>query len=113
VTTAPRRFAERYVEIINRGAYAELGELFAEDALFLAPGEQEFRGREEIVAFYLRFLGEITPTIRIASYVEQGNECVYELEATTKDWTDYRLSAIDHATLDEAGKVFRFTVFRK
>ncbi|MBW8825532.1 MAG: nuclear transport factor 2 family protein [Acidobacteria bacterium] len=112
-TSAPRRFAESYVEIINRGAYSELQDLFAEDALFLAPNRQEFRGRPAIGAFYEDFLGTITPTIRIASYVEQGNDCVYELEAVTKGETEYRLGAIDHATLDADGKVVRFTVWTK
>jgi len=111
--SAPRRFAERYVEIINRGAYGELEDLFAPDAVFLAPGRQEFHGRREIGDFYKRFLGEITPTIRIASYLEQQNECVYELEATTKDSSDFSLGAIDHATLDANGQVVRFTVFTK
>lgn len=111
--TAPRRFAESYVEIINRGAYGELKDLFAVDAVFLGPNRQEFYGREAIGAFYEAFLPTITPTNRIVSYVEQGNDCVYELESITKDQPEYRLGAIDHATLDEDGKVVRFTVWTK
>ena len=113
MTTAPRRFAERYVEIVNRGAYEELAALFAEGAVFLAPGQQVLRGRAEIGGFYVRFLGEITPRIRIASYVEQGDDCVYELEAMTKDSAEYALGAIDHATLNAEGQVTRFAVFTK
>ena len=81
--TPPRRFAERYVEIVNRGDYGELADLFAEDAVWLGPNRQELAGRPAIGAFYERFLGEITPQIRIAHYVEAGDECVYELEART------------------------------
>jgi ketosteroid isomerase-like protein len=113
VTTAPRHFVDAYVDIINRGAYAELSHLFASDAVFLAPNRQEFHGREEIGAFYERFLSEIRPTIRIASYIEQGDDCVYELEAKVKSERDFRLGAIDHATLDRDGKVRRFTVWTK
>ena len=112
-TTAPRHFADTYVDTINRGAYAELSNLFARDALFLGPNRQEFHGREEIGAFYERFLSQITPTIRIASYVEQGDDCVYELEAQVKGESEFRLGAIDHATLDSDGKVMRFTVWTK
>src|SRR5215475_7145688 len=112
-STAPRRFADAYVETINRGAYSDLGELFAEDAVFLAPNRQEFHGRDEIRAFYIRFLSEIVPTIRIVSYVEQGDDCVYELEAKRAGDDEYRLGAIDHATLDPDGKVRRFTVWTK
>jgi hypothetical protein len=113
VTTAPRRFADTYVDIINRGEYKELGALFAADALFLGPNRQELHGRDEIGAFYERFLTEITPTIRIVSYVEQGDDCVYELEARSSGDAEYRLGAIDHATLDPEGKVSRFTVWTK
>jgi hypothetical protein len=112
-TTAPRHFADTYVDTINRGAYAELSNLFARDALFLGPNRQEFHGREEIGAFYERFLSQIKPTIRIASYVEQGDDCVYELEAQVKGENEFRLGAIDHATLDSDGKVMRFTVWTK
>jgi ketosteroid isomerase-like protein len=111
--TPPRRFAETYVELVNRGAYSHLGGLFAEDAIFLGPNQQEMRGRSEIATFYERFLAEITPQIRIASYVEQGDDCVYELEAKVRGSEEYRLGAIDHATLDSTGKVKRFTVWTK
>jgi hypothetical protein len=112
-TSAPRHFADTYVDTINRGAYAELSNLFASDAVFLGPNRQEFHGPEQIGDFYERFLSGIRPTIRIASYVEQGDDCVYELEAKTKDESEFRLGAIDHATLDGDGKVKRFTVWTK
>jgi hypothetical protein len=111
--TVTRVFADRYVEIINRGAYGELRALFADDAVFFAPNRQEFHGSAEIGAFYERFLGEITPTIRIVTYVESGNDCVYELEAISKGEPEYVLGAIDHATLDSDGKVQRFAVYTK
>jgi hypothetical protein len=38
---------------------------------------------------------------------------VYELEAMSSGSTEYRLGAIDHATLDADGKVKRFTVWTK
>jgi hypothetical protein len=112
-TTAPRRFAEQYVELVNRGSYDQLGALFAVDAVFLGPNRQELHGREEIGAFYGRFLNEIRPTIRIVTYVEQGNDCVYELEAMSSGSTEFVLGAIDHATLDDDGLVARFAVYTK
>jgi hypothetical protein len=110
---APRAFADAYVEITNRGAYGELAALFAPEAVFLAPRGKMIRGREAIRQFYVEFLNTITPQIRISSYVEQGNECVYELEARTAGEADFRLGAIDHATFDENGQVIRFAVFTK
>jgi hypothetical protein len=112
-TSLPRQFADAYVDVINRGAYDELSSLFAIDAVFLGPNRQVFHGREEIGAFYHRFLSEITPSIRIVSYVEQGNDCVYELEAKVRGESEFHLGAIDHATLDRDGRVIRFTVWTK
>jgi SnoaL-like protein len=111
--TKPRQFAERYVEIINRGTYGELGDLFAPDAEFLAPHHQVLRGRQQIADFYEKFLAEISPHIRIASYVEQGDECVFELEAALHGSDEFRLGAIDHATVRADGDVVRLAVFTK
>ena len=113
MTTPNRTVANAYVEITNRGAYAELRTLFADNAVFFAPQAQVFHGPHEIGAFYGRFLATITPKIRISSYVEQGDDCVWELEALIAGETDYRLGAIDHATLDADGKIVRFAVFTK
>jgi rhodanese-related sulfurtransferase len=111
--TPPRRFAESYVEIVNRGAYSELGDLFAEDAHWLGPNRHDVVGRAGIRAFYERFLGEITPQIRIAHYVEAADECVYELEARSRGEDQFSLGAIDHASLGPDGLVRRFSVFTK
>jgi ketosteroid isomerase-like protein len=111
--TNPRRFAERYVELTNNGRYDELGKLFAADALFIGPGGRQFQGRDEISNFYQTFLPTIKPTLRMASFVEQGDTCVYELEARINDDTAFKLSAIDHATLNGDGLVARFAVYTK
>jgi hypothetical protein len=109
----PRAFADAYVDIINRGVYSELAALFAPEAEFLAPGARLFYGRAAIGRFYEEFLGEIRPTIRISSYVEQGRDCVYELEARVRGAQEFTLGAIDHATFDDYGQVVRFAVFTK
>ena len=109
----PRDFADAYVKIVNSGSYAELAALFAPEAVFLGPGAQVLHGRAAIGQFYEKFLNEITPVIRMSSYVEQGRECVYELEARIAGAQQFTLGAIDHATFDEDGQVIRFAVFTK
>ena len=109
----PRAFADAYVQIINRGAYGDLAALFAPEAVFLGPGGRVLHGRADIGQFYEKFLNEITPVIRVSSYVEQGRDCVYELEARTAGTEEFRLGAIDHATFNEDGQVIRFAVFTK
>ncbi|WP_458683839.1 YybH family protein [Prescottella equi] len=113
MTTPTRAFAEKYVEITNAGHYDRLSSLFAEDAVFLAPHGRVLRGRGEIGAFYENFLPSIRSRVRLASFVEQGDMCVYELEAQINDETEYLLSAIDHATLDSDGLVTRFVVYTR
>lgn len=113
MTTNTRAFAERYVELVNRGEYSQLRTLFAADALFLGPGGRVIRGASDIGAFYEEFLPTLAPTIRIATFVEQGDACVYELEARVNGDAEYRLGAIDHATLDVEGQVVRFAVYTK
>lgn len=113
MTTPTRQFADSYVEITNAGEYHKLADLFAEDALFLAPGGRVFNGRNEIADFYTNFLPSIKSQLRLATFVEDGNMCVYELEAKINDETEYLLSAIDHATLDSAGLVTRFVVYTR
>jgi ketosteroid isomerase-like protein len=111
--TGLRHIADRYVEVVNRGEYHRLAELFAEDALFLGPGGREARGRAEIDAFYGAFLPTVSPTVRIAEYVEHDHHSVWELEARLGDDAEFQLAAIDHATVDADGLIARFAVFTK
>ena len=113
MTTAARAFAERYIDLVNTGRYDQLATLFAPDATFLGPGERELHGRKEITAFYSSFLPTIAPHVRLATFVEDGDVCVYELEARVDDQVEYRLGAIDHATFDGDGLVVRFAVYTK
>jgi hypothetical protein len=113
MTSRPRALADRYVEIANSSAYHQLRDLFADDAVFFAPGNQVFHGRDQIGAFYKSFLPSIRPVIRIATYVEDGDDCVYELEARVAGDDDFRLGAIDHATLDADGRIKRLAVYTK
>jgi ketosteroid isomerase-like protein len=108
-----RTLAERYIETINRGAYGELGDLFAQDAVFFTPSGPVLSGRAEIAAFYTDFLSRITPAVRIASYFEDGDECVFELAATTVDEPQEFIGAIDHFTVGADGCATRLMVFTR
>ena len=90
----PRAFADAYVRIINSGGYADLAALFAPEADFLGPGGLVLHGRAAIGQFYEKFLSEITPVIRMSSFVEQGRDCVYELEARTAGAREFTLGAM-------------------
>jgi hypothetical protein len=111
--TRPRLFAETYVDTINRGAYGSLRHLFAPAAVFLGPGNRTVLGDEAIGAFYESFLPGLAPQIRISSYVEAGDDCVFELEAVLRDTSEPTLGGIDHATIGPDGRVVRMAVFTK
>lgn len=109
--------AVQYVDCIQSGRYDDLGELWAEDALFHAPHGKVFKGRKAIGAFYSEFLRKITPIIQGVRYVcdEKQRVCVMELESRMRrnkegQWvTDpeapWTLSAIDRFTVNEEGKI--------
>jgi ketosteroid isomerase-like protein len=106
-------FAETYTGILNDGDYANVGSLFAENALFLAPGARRFEGRAAIAGFYTEFLPTVVPTVGIATWVESGGDCVFELEVKHSGGDNFELGAIDHATVDSDGLVSRMAVYTK
>src|SRR3954454_5289879 len=108
-----RALAERYVDTTNRGAYSEIGDLFAPDAVFLTADGQELHGRDEIRSFYAEFLPTITPKIRLASWFENGNECVFEIAARISGQPEEFLGAVDHVTVSPDGLVARLIVFTR
>ncbi len=111
MATTPRAFAERYVASVNAARCDLLAARFAVDADFLGPGGQTFRGRARIAEFYAASLSG-APVIRLASVVEDGEVCVFELESRV-DGEGFRLSAIDHVTLGSDGLAVRFAVYTR
>ena len=109
--SAPRRAADSLVEYVNSERFRSVGDLFAEDAIWLTPhGGPTIIGRENIREHYNSLISPMRPTIRIASYLEQGNECAFELEAS-KDGEAFQLAALDRFTLNSEGLITRFAVF--
>ncbi len=103
--------------------YDQVGDLWADDAVFFSPMGKIVRGKAEISAFYARFLRQITPVNRIASLTwdRAGNVCVMELETrVTKGadgkWMpdpngDFHSTAIDRFVVNDAGKVQQMRVY--
>src|SRR5438270_13398873 len=55
---------EEYVKLINNGKYDSLGDLFAEDAVFMGPDGKTRHGAKDIGAFYTRFLPRLKTQLR-------------------------------------------------
>ena len=108
-----RRAAEAYVEHVNaRDADALLG-LFAADALLLAAGGQTLQGSEEIRAFYESAVFPPAPVVRAVRFIEQGDTCAMELEATTSAAPDLTAHLIDVLTVDAAGAITRLAIYMR
>ena len=101
----PRQVADRYVEI----ATAILAELFAPDGVFHAPDGSEYRGREQIAAFYARHLATVVPRFHIHRALEVGRDCWAELANPPID-APVLLSS-NHFTVDDEGFIARLAVF--
>lgn len=106
----PCQVARQYVSLINQGQYAALGGLFADNAVYQGPDGKTRHGSREIGEFYVKMLSRLRPRMKPASFIQQGSECVMELE--NKDSKGrYVLTAIDHFTVDQNGKATHFVVY--
>jgi hypothetical protein len=105
------RAAKRYRDLLAAGQYDQVGGLFAQDALYLGPGEEPIHGAERIGTFYKKFMALHKPTSFIGSLVPVGDhDCYMELQATAD--TDSP-AVIDRFTTDKAGKVIRLCVYSR
>jgi hypothetical protein len=110
-TGDPCEVPREYIKLINGGSYDSVGGLFAADAVYMGPDGKTRHGSKQIGAFYSRFLPRLKPQLRAASFFASGNQCVMELENKNTRSGKFSLTAIDHFTIDSAGKVSRFVVY--
>jgi len=103
--------ARAYVKVINDGRYDSVGSLFADDAVYMGPDGKTRHGSKDIGAFYSRFLPRLKPQLRASRFFEQGNECMMELENKNSGTGEFMPAAVDHFTVDTAGKISTFVVY--
>jgi SnoaL-like domain len=106
----PCQVAKQYVSLINQGQYGALGGLFSDNAVYQGPDGKTRHGSKQIGEFYVKMLTRLRPNMKPASFIEQGNECVMELENKDSEGR-YVLTAIDHFTVDQNGKATHFVVY--
>jgi len=107
--------AQRYVELVNAGKYAEVAALYADDATFLEPMRPNLHGREQIDEFYTKQIGGMKPAIAAVSYLGNDSECMVELALRTEIGGEQRyvLVSIDHFILNEKGKIRSMAAFAR
>src|SRR5258708_676939 len=74
------RLAQRYIELVRAKNFAEMPNLFTEDAITFPPLRRKpVVGRAEITDFYLNVIGKRAPNAMAVSIFGEGNECFMEL----------------------------------
>lgn len=106
-----RSAAESYLVCVNARDLAGLSALFAPGALLLAAGGQRLSGRDAIGGFYEQTVLPAQPDVRAVRFVEQGDTCVMELEATTPHAPGVTARMIDVVTVDAAGLIERLAIY--
>ena len=101
----------KYVKLINDGKYDSVGSLFADDAVYMGPDGKTRHGSKNIGAFYASFLPRLKPQLQASRFFEQGNECMMELENKNSRTGEFTPTAVDHFTVDSAGKISSFIVY--
>jgi ketosteroid isomerase-like protein len=107
--------AQRYVELVNAGKYAEVAALYADDATFLEPMRPSLKGREQIDAFYTGRIGGMQPTIRAITYLGDETRCMVELALQAEFGGEKRfvLVSVDHFVVRADGKIASMTAFAR
>ncbi|MGE0388406.1 MAG: nuclear transport factor 2 family protein, partial [Gammaproteobacteria bacterium] len=110
-----KRTAERYVALVNAGDFDAVGDLFAEHARHLPPPPARgfIEGREAILAFYKSFAQPLGARIVPINSVADGNSCVIEFDATTRDRPDGGNPSMAIFTVDDDGKIVRMAIYRR
>jgi steroid delta-isomerase len=104
--SSSRSAAEAYIDKVNHRDLEGLVALFAPDAVVLHP-VGVFEGTNAVKSFYDDNILAYGPTITACDWVTEGSHCVFELEASVAGHTSH---AIDHCTVDDAGKITRMCI---
>jgi len=111
MTSPARLAAESYVVCVNGRDLDGLAALFAPDARVLAAGGQRVVGRDAIRRFYEETVLPGQPDVQCVRFVEQGDTCVMELEATTAHAPGVTARLVDVLTVDDAGRIERLAIY--
>jgi hypothetical protein len=76
----------------------------------MGPDGKTRHGSKEIGSFYACFLSIAKPQLRSTKFFAYGNECVMELERKRQSG-EFTPEAVDHFTIDSAGKISKFIVY--
>lgn len=115
--------ARAYVDHVYGGRFDQMASLFADDAVIFWPMRQadgalivgRISGHAEIDNFYRTVIGRTRPYAVPVTMVGNDTDCMMEVAARSEiDGAQrYRLSAINHFSVNASGKVTRLISFQR
>ena len=102
--------AQKYIEFIDARRSDRVGELFAEDGVFLAPDGVLHQGRAAVKAWFDPVSTRGGPSNAVPlSFTSAGRECFMEIAGVlpAAGTGKYGLTAIDHFTVNDQGLIVR------
>lgn len=99
------------MELVNGRDLDALVELFATDAVVLAPTGDQCDGREAIRAFYRDTVFANGAGVRPTRHHDAGTTCVMELDAVIEGLTGPAPQLVDVFTIDDDGRIARLAVY--
>lgn len=99
--------ADKYVRLVDSHQMDKIGELFAENGVFLPPMGPTLVGRAAIGAWFAQ-ITDVRHAIPL-KFTDAGFECFMEIAGQLTNNVDgkYHLTAIDHFTMNESGEIAR------
>jgi hypothetical protein len=104
-----RAVLDEYFEQLGSGRFEAAANCFSDDCLYSHPpysprsGRAEFRGREELLAGFMR-RGEKSYAYEFAVTLQRGSECM--IDGTAGDG-----SFVSTVSLDGGGRILRYVAF--
>jgi ketosteroid isomerase-like protein len=108
-----RQLADRYIEASNSNDVAAIVDLFSERCTYInGSAPRVLRSRQEIEQIYEEKHSDRPPgAARIAHFLEEGDECAFEIESCLSGSEEYAVVAIDRFTLGGDSKIARFVAY--
>ncbi len=113
--------SKKYIEFLQTKKFAEIGNLFADDAVFYTPTGGTLRGKAAIGNYYTKSVANAGLNLRGQNYVGNTTECYFEIWHRSKPNADgkyisdpnadFHRGAADHFTLNDKGLVVEMVAF--
>ncbi len=107
----PCRVVRTYLGHVNAKRARDVSRLFAKDFVFISPTGQIIKNHSDVESYYSTMLAKRSTHLVPVSILSAGHVCVMELATRTDPEDFYRLSAMDHFTINDIGEIERLVIY--